>query len=541
MSSFYELSKSEKNPHHKKVFEILAKHENDVAVNDGANEITLDTGELEFIRDELYSNVRESLGEVQSAREMRESLLYKLPQQIMRNAQGAQQVVADGYANYASGIGTSIDTGMATESFVPVSMSPQEATAYYASGGLPARIINKKAGSIALDGVHFECSSLNAGDLQRLDDYAVACGFSQAYLDVVTQSLIFGGALAYPVFKFDNPLSFLDGKNKLKELSAGRDNFISHWVVTDRWNSVFVPNYNVTAQDYLYARSLFIPIGGVRVSTDRIAMVKPSKLPFWGAIQQMGWSTSDFEGWIKDYEAYVIMVKSLPVMAQQNSLMYHSIPADSIIVENGVDYAKKFFKENEAQMREWSMLRPRAINSVGEIKILERTYSGYRDLVKEAAVSLCANSGIPESMLFGEKATGLASDNKIDVTLKQSEMARLLFNNISPSLNNCIEWLVYSCFGVDSPQATYAKTVKIKADSGFVLSDMDKAQLGASFVQILGGLVGTGVPFEQAIETARGFVPSAEISGGLLESIIAGESEGISDGLWESINAARSL
>jgi hypothetical protein len=156
---------------------------------------------------------------------------------------------------------------------------------------------------------------------------------------------------------------------------------------------VFVPDYNITAKDYLYARTIFVPLGGVRVSTERVAMVRPKRLPFWGAIQQLGWSTSDFEGWIKDYEAYQIMKQSLPIMAQQMSLMYHHIPADGLILENGPEAAKDLFKLNEQQMREWSMLHPKAFNSVGEIKILERTYSGYQQLISEAKLAVAAGAG----------------------------------------------------------------------------------------------------------------------------------------------------
>ena len=143
-------------------------------------------------------------------------------------------------------------------------------------------------------------------------------------------------------------------------------------------------------------------------------------------------------------------------MAQQSSLMYHAMPADGLIVENGPEYAKKFFKENEEQMRQWSMLHPRAINSVGEIKILERTYSGYHELFKASERALGASSSVPESILFAEKATGLASDNEEDVTLKQSEAIRLLFNTVAPSFKNCIKILVYSCFGLNSEQAKVA-------------------------------------------------------------------------------------
>ena len=558
MATFNNLKETEKNPHHKKIFEILASHETDNnETQDGYKEITLDNSDLEQIRDELagfVQDARAANGDVQTATEMRQKMLTELPDLMRRRVEAQIEaagqrklaqtpgIVQDGeYADPESGIGTAIDPGMNVQSFVPVSILPNEATAYYAGGGIPARIINKKAGCLSLDGVHFECADMDPEDIQRLEDYANECGFSEAYAQAVTQALIFGGSICYPVIKGDNPLTFQKSLEEVKAQVGNEINFIKYWVNADRWNCVFVPDYNITAQDYLYAKFLFIPLGGVRVNTKRMAMVRPQKLPFWGAIQQMGWATSDFEGWIKDFEAYQIMKMSLPIMAQQSSLMYHAIPADGLIIENGPDYARDFFKENESQMRKWSMLHPRAINSVGEIKILERTYSGYRDLIKEAALGLCASSGVAESILFEEKATGLASDNRDDVTLKQSEMIRLLFNNVAPSFKNCIELLVCSCFGANSPQAALAKKVRIKPDNGFVLSEMDKAQLGQAFTTIAGQLSAMGSPLKTALNLAKSFGPSAEIDEGIMNELTAGEDEGMDEDLWNSVNAGRDM
>ena len=551
MATFKKLKETETNAHHKRIFDTIAKRESDCSeTQDGYKEIALDSSELEFIRDEMAQIVQDARPGTQTVEEMRSKLIINIPEQIkaqiqerlnrekMQNAKG---IVQDGYYNPTSDIGTLIDPGMQTESFIPVSITPTEATSYYANGGVPARIINKKAGCLSLDGVHFECADFAPDDIKQLEDYAYSCGFNEAYAQAITQALIFGGAIAYPVLDGDNPLTF---QKSLKEIIKGlrvRKDFIKYWVNADRWNCVFVPEYNITAQDYLYAKSLFIPLGGVRVSTDRMAMVRPSKLPFWGAIQQMGWSTSDFEGWIKDFESYQIMKMSLPIMAQQSSLMYHAMPADGLIIENGPEFAREFFEENEKQMREWSMLHPRAINSVGEIKILERTYSGYRDLLNESRLALCASSGVAESILFEEKATGLASDNREDVTLKQSEMIRLLFNTVAPSFKNCVKLLVYSCFGLDSEQAKLADKVQIKADNGFVLSEQDKAQLGQSFTAIAGQLVAMGVPLQTASKVAHKFVPSAELDDETMAELTAGEAEGMDEGMWEQMNAGREM
>lgn len=550
MATFKSLTQTENNEHFKNVFGTIAAHEADAAeTEDGYSEISLDASELEYIRDEMHAVVQEARGTTQTATEMRSHLRVDIADKINAKLEETKRaadlaknkgIVQDGYLNQASGIGTFIDPGMQTEAFVPVSITPAEATAYYANGGVPARIINKKAGCLSLDGVHFECDAFKPDDLTELEAYAEKCGFDKAYLEGITQALIFGGASVYPVLDGDNPIKTQMNKQQLLQ-SLPEKNFIKYWVTADRWNCVFVPNYNITAQDYLYAKTMFIPLGGVRVSTDRMALIRPIRLPFWGAIQQMGWSTSEFEGWIKDYEAYQIMKMSLPIMAQQCSLMYHSMPADGLIIENGPAYAKKFFNQNDDEMRTWSMLHPKTINSIGEIKVIERTYTGFRDLINESRLALCAASGMQESVLFAEKATGLASDNRDDVELKQSETIRLLFNNVAPAFQNVIELLVYSCFGKNSEQAKHAKEVRIKADDGVIVSDQDKAQLGQAFTTIASQLVGIGAPMSTAIKIAQKFVPSAELDEETMKEIGAGEDMGMNQEAWDTMQQGRSM
>lgn len=242
MASFNQLKDTETNIHHKAIFDLLAQREATAQqTQDGIGEIVLDSSDLETIKDELASYVqdaRAAAGEIQTASEMKQRLLSTLPEQmrarqneledaIAREELGKQAgIVQDGYASPQSGIGTAIDPGMNVQSFIPVSILPSEATAYYAGGGIPARIINKKAGCLSLDGVHFECADMVPEDIQRLEDYANECGFSKAYSDAVTQSLIFGGAVCYPVIKGDNPLTYGKNLEEIKQQIGNEINFI---------------------------------------------------------------------------------------------------------------------------------------------------------------------------------------------------------------------------------------------------------------------------------------------------------------------------
>ena len=208
MARFNDLVLTEKNEHHRNIFSILAKHESDCTeTQDGYSEIVLDAGELETIKDEMSGIVQDARPGTQSASEMKQRLISDFPQTLKARMEAilAEEklrktpgIVQDGYANPVTGIGTAIDPGMNVDSFIPVSILPSEATAYYANGGVPARIINKKAGCLSLDGIHFECPNMNPDDIALLEAYADECGFSRAKADAITQALIFGGAITYP-------------------------------------------------------------------------------------------------------------------------------------------------------------------------------------------------------------------------------------------------------------------------------------------------------------------------------------------------------
>ena len=129
------------------------------------------------------------------------------------------------------------------------------------------------------------------------------------------------------------------------------------------------------------------------------------------------------------------------------------------------------------------------------------------------------------------------------MTLKQSEVIRLLFNTVSPSFKNCIRILVCSCFGLESEQAEIADKVRIKADTGVIISDGDRAQLGQAFTTMAGQLVAMGVPLSAAVKVAQKFVPSADLDENTMAELGAGagESEGMDESLWEQLNAGRGM
>lgn len=455
--------------------------------------------DLAEIQSKQYEIVKANLvkdgASYRTATELREQSrldMTKLRQQILGQA-------TDGYSNSMTGVGTGTDPNYYTSATIPVSLSPYEVSAIYSNGGLPQVIVNKKSKGIILNDFYFE--GLEVDDCAKLKDYALKVGFDRAL--PLRDAVSFGGAGMYPRFKRDNLGSFVMSLEDLMKIGVLDINCIDYWITPDRWNIVHVPNYNLTAKDYLNPDFIYVPLGAQKVNCQRVSLLKPYPLPYWAAIQQLGWSTSDFVGYLKQIYDYEIMISSLPIMFQQMSLIFQTIPFDASMLTNGPDEVKALQVLNQQQMRSWSGLNPKLVNSVGDIKVIERTYAGFADMINSIERNIGARSSIPYSVLFSQDKTGFSKDTE-DLTLKQSEAIRFICNEITPQLKNVVKILAISCFGRNSMQAQ--ADISLVFGNPAIITDQEKADIGTKF----GGFVqamtsGAGMPLDMTLTLAKEF------------------------------------
>lgn len=531
MPDFQRLAENVKDDTLKEIYTIIANRQpqTDAGVFDSAKEILCTPDEVTEIQALMLSQIQANMtldGGYQSLEEARKSV-----------ANGAAMMVADAFFNPVNRIGTPNDPGYWNQASIPVSISPMEATSYYASGGVPARIIDAKSQGILVNGYQFE-GGLNPADLDRLKDYSDGLGFDRVLTESVRDGLIFGGDLMVPHFRLDTNISYEYSFDELvKRRILVKDSIERFWHA-DRWNCVLVPDYDISANDYLSPKSMFVPITGKTVNTSRAAIVLPKMLPYWGTLRQMGWGISDMEGWIRALLGYEMCVTSIPIMAQQMSVMYRHIPLDGIIAQNGPEFAQQFANKMSQQMVEMSNVAPKTFNMIGEIKTIDRHYQGFQDLVMLLRQDIGAKSGIPESVLFHSSPTGF-SDNEADTTLKQAEVIQSLGNKIIPQLSNLVKVLVYSCFGPDSPQAKVADQVRLSFDSPVVLTNEERNAAGTMFSGLLTSFIGAGLQPADAIEMAHSFTPDIELPQDVMDRLNAEPELGETDegGGIESLGA----
>lgn len=423
-----------------------------------------------------------------------------------------KQIVEDGFYNPGSGIGTLSDVGNWGRPYEPLLIGPYDAAAMYSSGGLSQIIIDKKSRGLAISGYQFTSGALDSNQLLELRDYAESFGFASMIAQAARDSLLFGGASIYPIFKGESPVTTPMSLKKLMDAKILKKNCIDYFAEADRWNMTVVPDYNLSAKDYLNPATFLVPISGIEVNSDRAAFVRTKPLPYWSAIRQLGWGASDICGWAKSLIGYEIMAMSLPIMCQQMSLLVHTLPLDGIIAQNGVKAAKAWQKENEREMRDWSILNPKAINSYGEISVVNRNYSGFDSLIDAIRKDIAAKSGLPESLLFYSMPNGIFNKSEDDVMLKQSETIKLIQQTVAPCVQKLIPLLAVSCFGCKS-QSEWEKykSIKISFDTPVVSNPQKKADVALKMAQAIQLLYVTGFSKEDSVNIVSKVIGEVEM------------------------------
>ncbi len=527
--SFKKIASQVTDSSFKHIYEIIHEQDKNIEGSTKIEPIVLSSKNINDIKDIQYSKVLdnyandgihvESVGD--AARKMTSVLPTIIDSMKTKTSDiahaidaikhGRELMAKDGYFNALTGTGvTGFDPGTFDMAYTPISMSPNEATSYYCSGGLPSIIIDKKVKGALLNGYSFISNKMNTDDRSKLKDYADSVNFVTALERGDRDGMIYGGGFIYPTFKNDSPFSFdMPIKQLIAEGVIGKD-CIDYFVTGDRWNTVMIPNYDITAKDYLSPETYFIPIGGVRVNSQRMAIIRPLMLPYWGMLRQIGWGRTDFEGYIRSLLAYKILVTAIPIMAQQMSLLVNVLPLDGMMAQNGPAAVEEFVQKNNQRLRSWSMLNPTTINSYGEIVPINRSFTDFDSLNMALRQDVSANCGIPESVLFHTQATGF-SNNSDEISYKQSETIQNINNAVIPSVQPIVRLLIYSCFGPDSEQARIADSVHISFDSPEIITNDTRGAMFEKFTSGVNMLNSAGINVHDAVIMGHLFMPEIEI------------------------------
>lgn len=386
-------------------------------------------------------------------------------------------------------------------------LSPQEASAVYSQKGLPETIIRKKSQSILLNRVRIKNSRLSPKQLDIIEEDMVRTGLAHLLADAVRDSLVYGGALLFPMFNGDSPLSVGLPIQALARYGFLRKGMISYFVSLDRWNVVHTPSYNPTAKDYLMPERFFIPFLGSDVHSSRCARIVTAPQPgYWGNIMTYGWGLSDIPGWIGSVMAYASVMKTIPTMINQMSIIARSVNADGLLATEGSSVLEELFASDTLRMREMGPHNVVNMDVVGTLQSIQRDFTQVPELVRLLRQGAAADAVIPEELLWSSERGAFSSGDTTDSAFeKQSEGTRYIHVDVARQTKPLAQLQIINALGTDEDIIAALPYTTIEFDNPRVTNAKDKAEIAGKITKGMFDMVAAGLPMSLAVQIGQQF------------------------------------
>lgn len=421
------------------------------------------------------------------------------------------------------------DPARANFSLPNVYISPYEANSLYSQKGIFETIINKKAKSILLNGCNVENSRFTQKQLDTIKERMEVLNFKNILAESTLTSLVYGGALTFPLFKKDTPVTTNMKLSTLLKLGILGKNCIDYFVQLDRWNTFIIPPYNPTQKDFLRPDVYTVPFLGADVSHTRCARVVTAKQAgYWGQILNQGWGISDMCGYLQSGMNYKVAIQSLPLMIQQMSILARVVNVDGVFATEGSNALDALVEQNTVRTREASADNPITMDVLGDIKSIDRNFGQVPELIKLLRQDLASDAVLPEPLLFSsEKGNFSSGDDTQGNLYKQNESIQMIHKELEAQFKQLAKIVVIDALGSDDAIIEALPYTQIHFDQPVIANALERAQIGKHHSETVFNYVSSRLPIDIAVEMADKNVSSdMRTSADILEKLHAIQEQG---------------
>lgn len=412
--------------------------------------------------------------------------------------------VRDSIVNGRWNISNSVDPTTSSISFPNVYISPYEANSLYSQKGIFETIINKKSKSILLNGCNIENAHLTQKQLDIIKERMDVHNFKNILTESTLTSLVYGGALVFPLFKKDTPITTTLNLNSLLGLGVLKKDCIDYFVTLDRWNTFLVPPYNPTQKDFLRPDVYTIAFLGSDVHNSRCARVVTAKQAgYWGQILNQGWGISDICGYLQSGMNYKVAIQSLPLMIQQMSILARVINVDGVLATEGANALDSLVEQDTVRTRQASADNPITMDVLGDIKSINRNFAQVPELIRLLRQDLASDATLPEPLLFSsEKGNFSSGDDTQGNLYKQNESIQMIHKELESQYKQLAKILIIDALGTDDEVIKALPYTQIHFDQPVIANALERAQIGKFHSETVFNYVSARLPIDLAVEMA---------------------------------------
>lgn len=424
-------------------------------------------------------------------------------EEIRKKAQSPQGI-RDSIINGRWNINNLADPSRANLSLPNIYISPWEANSLYSQKGIFETIINKKSKSILLNGCNLENNHLTQKQIDLVKEKMEVHNFKNILAESTLTSLVYGGALTFPLFKKDTPVTTALNLNALLKLGVLGKDCIDYFVQLDRWNTFIIPPYNPTQKDFLRPDVYTIPFLGSDVYHGRCARVVTAKQAgYWGQVLNQGWGISDLCGYLQSGMNYKVAVQSLPLMIQQMSILARTINVDGVLATEGSNALDELIEANTIRTREASPDNPVTMDILGDIKSINRNFGQVPELIRLLRQDLASDAVLPEPLLFSsEKGNFSSGDDTQGNLFKQNESVQMIHKDLECQFKQLAKIMVIDALGTDKDVLEALPYTQIHFDQPVIANALERAQIGKFHSETVFNLVSARLPIDIAVEMA---------------------------------------
>ena len=412
--------------------------------------------------------------------------------------------IRDSIVNGRWNINNSIDPTRANLSLPNIYISPYEANSLYSQKGIFETIINKKAKSILLNGCNLENKHLTQKQIDLVKEKMEVLNFKEMLSESTLTSLVYGGALVFPLFKRDTPVTTSLSLDALLRLGVLKKDCIDYFVQLDRWNTFIIPPYNPTQKDFLRPDVYTVPFLGSDVYHARCARVVTSKQAgYWGQIVNQGWGISDMCGYVQSGMNYKVAIQSLPLMIQQMSILARVVNVDGVLATEGANALDALVEQDTIRTREASVDNPVTMDVLGDIKSINRNFGQVPELIRLLRQDLASDATLPEPLLFSsEKGNFSSGDDTQGNLFKQNESVQMIHKDLESQFKQLAKIVIIDALGTDDEVIKALPYTQIHFDQPVIANALERAQIGKFYSETVFNLVSARLPIDIAVEMA---------------------------------------
>lgn len=433
-------------------------------------------------------------------------LQSKKPMTAEEIRQKAQSPVGirDSIVNGRWNINNGVDPARANLSLPNIYISPWEANSLYSQKGIFETIINKKAKSILLNGCNLENKHLTQKQIDLVKEKMEVLNFKEMLSESTLTSLVYGGALVFPLFKRDTPITTSLPLDALLKLGVLKKDCIDYFVQLDRWNTFIIPPYNPTQKDFLRPDVYTIPFLGSDVYHARCARVVTAKQAgYWGQIVNQGWGISDMCGYVQSGMNYKVAIQSLPLMIQQMSILARVVNVDGVLATEGANALDALVEQDTIRTREASSDNPVTMDVLGDIKSINRNFGQVPELIRLLRQDLASDATLPEPLLFSsEKGNFSSGDDTQGNLFKQNESVQMIHKDLESQFKQLAKIVIIDALGTDDEIIKALPYTQIHFDQPVIANALERAQIGKFHSETVFNLVSARLPIDIAVEMA---------------------------------------